>query len=410
MNEPVLRKESALGGADDDRLAKWAWATFLIGGALGTTLPGQLLLLIATVRQHFERRRKGALEAITDPVFVSLGWSFLAAALISAVFSQHRAMALVVCLGFALLFFVVVLGTRDAVILFTARDCRRMLLWILVAAVGCAFNGIYARFGLGYPRAEGFAFGPNSFGGAVAFWALFAIGLSLELRRIGWWLLTIPVLLTALALSMSRGSWMGFVASVVLFSCLLVMRHKRYVKWALVVCVGIFAVSALAMAYSSPLRERFVSTFSIERNMDRILVWQTAVEMIKDRPLTGVGGGVFPLVYQDYRVSARGRSSFSFAHNLPLHILAEYGVLGFIPFFALIGYTLIRGWRLARQSGPLIMATYSGFIGMLVHELVDNVIIDMNFGALFWFLAGFHVHLYRLRVIEAGQDPGGIPV
>ena len=394
---PVLTKESTSGGAGVGRLASWAWATFLIGGALGTTLPGQLLLLVETIRRQFDRRRKSALEAMTDPVFLRLGWSFLAAALISAAFSRHPTMALAMSLGFVLLFFVVALGTRDAVILFTTRDCRRILLRILIAAVGCALNGIYTRFGLGYPRAEGFAFGPNSFGGAVAFWAIFAIGLSLESRRIGWWLLSIPVLLTALASSMSRGSWMGFASSVLLFSCLLVMRHKRYLKWALAVCIGIFAVSALAMAYSSPLRERFVSMFSVERNMDRILIWQTAVEMIKDRPLTGVGGGVFPLVYKQYVVEGEARSTMSFAHNLPLHILAEYGVLGFIPFFGLIGYTVIQGWRLARRSGPLIMATYSGFIGMLVHELVDNVIIDMNYGALFWFLAGFHVHLYKLR-------------
>ena len=151
------------------------------------------------------------------------------------------------------------------------------------------------------------------------------------------------------------------------------------------------------------LQARLASLLSLDRNDARILIWQTAVEMIKDRPLTGVGGGVFPLVYNEYRLDS-GTKAFSFAHNLPLQILAEFGLLGFIPFAGMVGLALVRGWRLAWRSGPLIISIYAGFIGMLVHDMVDNVTYGMNLGGLFWFLMGFLVHLERKQRLQGNTS------
>lgn len=381
------------------KFTRWAWGTFLIGGALGTTLPGQLLVLISTVQRLLTRERGAVFSDASTRVglFVRCGWAFLGASLVSAMLSEYPAVGLANAAGFALLFFVVALGARDVVEIALSRPLRRILIWMLIAGVAGALYGIYSVFELRFHRAEGIAFGPNGFGGLMALLAVFAIGVGLEKRRVGWWLATIPVFLAGLALSMSRGSWLGFVVSLIGFTWLLVRRNKRYLKWTIAVVLGVVLLSSVLIAQSPALQGRLASVFSIERNMDRVLIWRAALEMFKDRPITGVGGGAFPLVYEEYRVEGESRSTISFAHNLPLHILAEYGILGFIPFFALIGLAVVRGWRVARQSGPLIMGIYSGFLGMLVHELFDNVALSMNLGGLFWFLVGFLIHLYERR-------------
>src|SRR5690606_3317068 len=124
------------------------------------------------------------------------------------------------------------------------------------------------------------------------FLTILAIGYLVQERKTGWWLATIPIYLVALVLTTSRGSWIGFAVSVVLFISFLTfrkMREMRSIRWALVTVLAIVTVASLFVASSPSLRDRFVSSFSLERNADRLLIWQAAIEMIKDRPLTGVG-------------------------------------------------------------------------------------------------------------------------
>ena len=395
------------------RFKRWSWALFLVGGAVGTTLPGQLFLLASKVWARVKLRAAPVQDhpfrspAPTEVVFLRLGRAFLVATLISAAFSKKPTMALAISAGFALLFFVVALGTKDVVGALGPEVPRRLVDWILIAGVVGALYGIYLVQVRGFSRAEGWSAGPNGFGGLCSLLAIFAIGASVEARKVSWRFVTIPVFLAAMAFSLSRGSWMGFIVSVIVFGVLLALskrRGSRYVKWTALFLLIILVVTSALAASKPPIRNRAMSAFSLARNMDRILIWQTALEMIKDRPLTGVGGGVFPLVYHEYSVAGERRAEISFAHNLPLHILAEFGILGFIPFFAMIGLAVVRGWKVARVSSPLIMATYSGFIGTLAHELVDNIAIGMNFGGLFWFLIGYHVHLYgELHELRRGE-------
>ena len=71
--------------------------------------------------------------------------------------------------------------------------------------------------------------------------------------------------------------------------------------------LAIVTVASVVRGEESLPRDRFVSSFSLERNADRLLIWQAAIEISSTRPLTGVGGGVFPLVYEEYRVEGEER-------------------------------------------------------------------------------------------------------
>src|SRR5690606_33276668 len=104
-------------------------------------------------------------------------------------------------------------------------------------------------------------------------------------------------------------------------------------------------LAVLAAAVHPPLYQRALRIVSLEGNTDRLYIWSAAVRMIAENPLTGVGGGNFPFVYADYRPEGDRRTTVSFAHNLFLHVLAEYGVIGLVPFALMIGLALWRGWR-----------------------------------------------------------------
>ena len=73
--------------------------------------------------------------------------------------------------------------------------------------------------------------------------------------------------------------------------------------------------------------------------------------MWRVHPIMGVGPGNFEQHYLDYssRIGIDPRAEERSAHSLYLESLAETGLVGSVPFFALIGVALLRPWR-ARQT------------------------------------------------------------
>ena len=197
----------------------WAWVILLVGGALGTTLPGQLLLLLVFVIEGLSRLVRRSSDGpdfeVRDLSFARLGWAFFLASLISAGFSEHPTMALAISTGFLLLFGIVALGTKSFVLSPLLERPDRLVAWILVAGVVGSLYGIYGVVELGRPRALGLGNGPNGFGGLNALLAIVATGYAVQKGRLGWWLATIPVYLVTLALTLSRGlvAWVCGVSS-----------------------------------------------------------------------------------------------------------------------------------------------------------------------------------------------------
>lgn len=69
----------------------------------------------------------------------------------------------------------------------------------------------------------------------------------------------------------------------------------------------------------------------------RQLWWSGGLQMFVEHPLLGVGLGRFPKVLLEYEPEAPAREN---AHNLPLQILAEMGIVGF-ALFAAVAYKIV---------------------------------------------------------------------
>jgi O-antigen ligase len=124
-------------------------------------------------------------------------------------------------------------------------------------------------------------------------------------------------------------------------AALLVLRFRR--KAALPLAAAL-AVAALAVVAYAPLRDRARSTVRAARSGDWDAVlsfrggaWAAALEMIRERPLSGFGPGTFGAEYVPHRLSAEIRarrrfvsplvtSSYAEAHNDYLQVASDAGV------------------------------------------------------------------------------------
>ncbi|MGB3616288.1 MAG: IctB family putative bicarbonate transporter [Elainellaceae cyanobacterium] len=259
----------------------------------------------------------------------------------------------------------------------------------------------------GTTRVYSYLGNPNLLAGYLIPAVLFSAAAVLVWRGMGKLLAGTIALVTmaCLVLTFSRGGWIGIVAGGFVFLGLLVQTWSRTLpppwrRWAL---PGLLASTAVALAVAvsavAPLRERVSSIFSGREdssNNFRINVWSAVVEMIKARPILGIGPGndAFNQVYPFYQEP--GYTALS-AYSVFLEISVETGVIGLLCFLWLLLVEFSHGWRclqrLQAQASPEVslnafwlVATMAAMVGMLAHGLVDTVWYRPQVSVLWWLL------------------------
>ncbi|MGQ4649367.1 IctB family putative bicarbonate transporter [Lyngbya aestuarii] len=213
-----------------------------------------------------------------------------------------------------------------------------------------------------------------------------------------------------LVLTYSRGGWIGFLICMFVFLVLLVYWYitklpPAWRPWAMPALLGSCTlVVLLAVAFVEPLRLRVASIFvgrEDSSNNFRLNVWSAVLEMIRDRPVIGIGPGnnafnkIYPL-YQQPRYTALS------AYSVFLEILVETGLVGFLCFLWLMIVTLNQGVRqlkrlrdLGNQNGFWLIAAIAAMSGTLAHGLVDTVWYRPQISTLWWLtiaiIASFYV-------------------
>ena len=197
----------------------------------------------------------------------------------------------------------------------------------------------------------------------------------------------------------SRGGWIGMLALTLTFLLLLRYWWKDYLPrfwriWLLPIVFGSLAgLLIAALLVVEPLRLRVLSIFAGREdssNNFRINVWLAVFDMIRDRPLIGIGPGneVFNIVYPRYMRT--GYTALS-AYSIFLEILVEVGLIGLGCFLWLIVVAFDRGvrqlerLRLERNlQGFWLMGAIAATVGMLAHGVVDTVWYRPQIQTLWW--------------------------
>jgi len=117
---------------------------------------------------------------------------------------------------------------------------------------------------------------------------------------------------------------------------------------------------------------------------DRILYQNIAIEMIKQKPLFGVGYKNFVLAMDDYSATELKSFQHQPVHNIYLLVAAEIGLIGLAVFLLFIGSILYKAWK--SKLTPLSITFFSIFVGFLFIGLFDHYLLTIQQGSLMFFL------------------------
>ncbi|MBU1112447.1 MAG: O-antigen ligase family protein [Candidatus Omnitrophica bacterium] len=216
----------------------------------------------------------------------------------------------------------------------------------------------------------------------VSFFLLF--GFLLSTRQLSYRLILVlflPLLLTNLFLTYSRGAWLSLM--ILIIFVFLFATTKRIKIVSLVFILGLLT----ALVSIPVIQERFLSIFKYGGDADRFRVWKAAFLMFNSSPLIGKGIGTFMDYLKQY-----GSQYFivQYAHNCYLQILAETGMIGFLAFFWFLGELFSRGYRsIKANKNYLSMGIFCALSAFLIHSFFDTQLYSLRLSIMFWLLLSF---------------------
>lgn len=205
----------------------------------------------------------------------------------------------------------------------------------------------------------------------------------------------------ALVFSQSAGAlFLGVPLSVV--AVLLLTLGRR----------GLIALLALAAAGVAGLllalrSARFSRLLDLNEGTSffRVRVWQSAVEMLADHPITGLGLDQFLYAYRGRYImpDAWQEPNLSHPHNILLDFWLRLGIFGVVILvwvqvcfwrYAIRLYRVARGGD--RMTFALIVGVMGSMINLLAHGLVDNSVFVLDLAYVFMLLLGLAANLSQI--------------
>jgi O-antigen ligase len=262
-------------------------------------------------------------------------------------------------------------------------------------------------------RAYGTFEQPNPYAGYIGMTLALTLGIALgvlfertrrqgdeRIRGRGTLLVSLPPCLlvalalgAALAMTWSRGAWMGFGAAVLAMAVALPRKARWGLLLVLVLVVGglgLYRVGLLPASIAARLTSfaqdvRFADVRGVGINdanyavLERLAHWQAALEMWRTNFWTGVGFGCYEPAYARFAL-INWPIALGHAHNYYLTIAAETGVVGLIAYLFLWGAVFWQTWRVTRRARGLLRGVAIGLLGvwthLSVHHLLDNLYVN----------------------------------
>jgi O-antigen ligase len=216
------------------------------------------------------------------------------------------------------------------------------------------------------------------------------------------------LMLGATGLTVSRGGLLFGVPAAL--AVVIILWAGR--RGAIVVGVGL-ALELLALIPLSMFVPRFRDMLDLSSSTSssffRTQVWQSALRMIRDHPITGVGLDQFLYQYRGRYIlpDAWQQPNLSQPHNFLLDYWIRLGILGLV-----IGIWIqVAFWRLAlgtqrrlkdASSRALCVGLMGGMAAMIAHGMVDETHFVIDLAFIFFMSLGLMHHLAR----EAGGSDG----
>ena len=192
----------------------------------------------------------------------------------------------------------------------------------------------------------------------------------------------------ALLFNGTRGVWLS---TLILIPTVILIYARNKLKSFAVVLV-ILAIAGGVFIATPSLSERFstITNMQMQSNSERLLMWESALEMFEDNPIFGVGYGQYKFAYQNEYISPEARERFQeHAHNNFLQMLAECGIFGAAAFIFLWGYFSyfsLKNWLKDKKIEWLLF--FCVLWGFMLHGLTEFNFETAVPSKIFWYVLG----------------------
>ncbi len=219
-----------------------------------------------------------------------------------------------------------------------------------------------------------------------------------ELKKKKKWLgLAAAFLVTfCIALTFSRGAALALTGGILLMA---VCKKDKLILALLVLALiaAPFLIPSNVKAWAKTTHS-FLETFC---NLDRIAFYRSAIQMIKDHPIIGVGINTFMKAYPKYKVHDVDiiTSDYCYAHNNYLHMAGEIGLVGlaiFIWAIVALFFELRKVYVKEKQVSFVKNAALGigcGILAFLLNGLTESSFYFSKIVVVFWFVAGLGASL-----------------
>ncbi len=271
---------------------------------------------------------------------------------------------------------------------------EKFLKIIKIGAIISVFIGFFMYFSSAIPRMFGPFFNilyhaniwPNAFAlFLLMIWPLFLLqkkSTPKAKKSINIMMFFLPFILSALALTFSRGAWIVFLGQILLFGIYFFPRFNIK-KTILVILIGIFSFgifwgSNFLRSYEYEVLDveekiTFSGTEAITSKQERLDFWKGSLELIKEKPLFGFGPFSFRYAYNQNQTRFLGNSDHP--HNIFLKIGVENGLitlLAFLAFLLVLFIKIIKRFpKLSKYNKDFVFILGVSVISGFTHNLID---------------------------------------
>jgi O-antigen ligase len=231
--------------------------------------------------------------------------------------------------------------------------------------------------------------------------------------RKGFWALCSLIIVYALFLTYSRGSWLALGAATALVIVLGILKRLPRRVAFVVVGIGLIALAAglvTIIILGTDNLPFLASVFSTASSRGQL--YRNSLYLLGDYPYSGIGlGDTFAMVYSRYALLIFV-PFLTYAHNLPLAVWLNHGLLGLLSFGGIIIALYALVYRVMRTAEPrrLFHGAWLGVTVGLLHGLTDapqyadhRWVMPMLFIALGLTVAGGRIAVVEMDEYEAPQ-------
>ncbi len=372
---------------------------FGVGGETFSISVNEVLMLFLLLSLGIKKLSQGRLTVpnskLNRPILLLV--SFTAISLVKA-FGELALADYAKCWLFFFLwaeYFLIIFLILD--LIHSDREIKVILSLLIVAAMITVVSAIYQQLtgaitiaralitesGKAYYRtASTFGFFSNDYGAYLLVILSILLNLFLsgnkQLKRIS--LICILPTFYAFFYTFSRG---GLVALVVMLIFLLILRKNQRKRLLIMsLAFGIIAAVIFTPVFLRWSQQTYLvkgGQFYFKKNIsERLAQWDASLDQIKQHPLLGKGFHTYHFRELNYRSEYGLVDYIQHAHNIYLRLLIESGLLGFIPFVALIVIIYRHAFKVLKRPASeelrwLAYVSLTAVTGFLVGSTMESL-------------------------------------